>query len=196
MVQEIETYIKYLVSFDPNLSHPHIDDFLSQLTISKHKKNSIYLKNSVVPTEIGFIINGLIRSYIVDEKGNEKTINFFPEMTYVGDYHAFINKIKSQYFFQCIETTTIINIPYKVLTDGYRKNPSLEKHGRILAEKKLVSQNIRLKSFMTLTAEERYLDFIEQNPKLLSRISISQLSSYLGVERQSLTRIRKRLSIG
>ena len=43
-------------------------------------------------------------------------------------------------------------------------------------------------------AEERYLDFIKNNQNIINRISLSSLSSYLGIERQSLSRIRKNIS--
>jgi len=55
-------------------------------------------------------------------------------------------------------------------------------------------QQKRIESFLFETAEERYLDFIKDNPDLINRVSISHLSSSLRIERQTLTRIRKKLA--
>jgi CRP-like cAMP-binding protein len=192
MLPEIEIYHNYLSSFDENLREP-FDGFFKYLSISTLKKNSIYLSENTVPNELGFIVNGLIRSYIIDANGNDKTINFFPEKNYVGDYEATQIKVSARYTFQCLERTTLVHIPYTALQEGLKQNPGLEKHARILAEKKLSTQNSRLKRFLTQTAEQRYLFFVQNNPELFNRISLTHLSSYLGIERQSLTRIRKNL---
>jgi DNA-binding MarR family transcriptional regulator len=55
-------------------------------------------------------------------------------------------------------------------------------------------QQRRIESFLFENAETRYLDFIKENPDLFNRVSLSYLASYLGIERQSLTRIRKKLA--
>ncbi|RIH63503.1 Crp/Fnr family transcriptional regulator [Mariniphaga sediminis] len=193
MSPEFRTYQDYLSSFDIKVSDL-LGNFFNHLSILKLKKNNIYLSENTIPNELGFIVNGLMRSYIIDENGNERTINFFTELNYVGDYQSLISKTPTMYVFQCLENTTLIQIPYTALEEGYNQNPVLEKHGRILAEKKLSMQNNRIKTFLTQTAEQRYLSFIRKNPGLFNRISLTHLSSYLGIERQSLTRIRKKLA--
>jgi Mn-dependent DtxR family transcriptional regulator len=55
-------------------------------------------------------------------------------------------------------------------------------------------QQRRIESFLFENAETRYLDFIKESPDVYSRVSLTQLSSFLGIERQSLTRIRKKLA--
>ncbi|WP_227548729.1 hypothetical protein [Moraxella catarrhalis] len=57
-----------------------------------------------------------------------------------------------------------------------------------------MAQNIaRIDSLLITDGQTRYVRFIETNPKLAARISVSDLSSYLGMSRQMLTRIRKKL---
>jgi CRP/FNR family transcriptional regulator len=87
-----------------------------------------------------------------------------------------------------------VNISYQLMQEAFSKFPSLEKYGRLIAEKILKIQQHRIESFLFETAEERYLNFIKENPELFSRVSVSYLSTYLGIERQSLTRIRKKLA--
>jgi hypothetical protein len=62
-----------------------------------------------------------------------------------------------------------------------------------VAEEVVVMQQSRIESFLFENAEQRYLNFISSNPNLFNRISLTYLSSYLGIERQSLSRIRKSL---
>jgi hypothetical protein len=63
-----------------------------------------------------------------------------------------------------------------------------------VAEEVVVMQQSRIESFLFENAEQRYLNFISGNPNLFNRISLTYLSSYLGIERQSLSRIRKYLT--
>ena len=62
--------------------------------------------------------------------------------------------------------------------------------GRFIAENVLTILSDRVESFLFNTAKERYLKFITENPELLQRVSLTHLSSFLGIERQSLSRIR------
>ncbi|MBU2940535.1 Crp/Fnr family transcriptional regulator [Lacinutrix sp. C3R15] len=52
----------------------------------------------------------------------------------------------------------------------------------------------RVKDFQVLTAKERYLKFIKQHPNLALNVSIDNIASFLGIEPQSLSRIRKQIA--
>ncbi len=70
----------------------------------------------------------------------------------------------------------------------------MERFGRLVAERVLTNQQQRIESFQFLNAEQRYLEFIETYPELYNRVSLTHLSTYLGIQRQSLTRIRQKLA--
>jgi hypothetical protein len=63
-----------------------------------------------------------------------------------------------------------------------------------VAEAVLSSLQKRIESFLFMNAEQRYLQFIAENPGLMQRISLTHLSASLGIERPSLSRIRKKLA--
>jgi hypothetical protein len=69
-----------------------------------------------------------------------------------------------------------------------------ERNGRLIAEEVLRQQQRRIESFQFDSAEQRYLDFIKEHPELFNRVSLTHLSSFLGIERPSLSRIRKRIA--
>lgn len=64
---------------------------------------------------------------------------------------------------------------------------------RCSAEKSCQMHQDRIEAFLFETAEQRYLNFIRQQPEIFNRVSVTHLCSYIGVKRQSLTRIRKKL---
>jgi len=165
------------------------------LTISEFKAKQYYLKAGQVQTAIGYMVSGLIRSYYIDDKGNQITISFVKEKEYVTDYGAFVRQKPSKYYFQCLEPCVVVNLLYSEMQDGYNEYKNIERYGRLVTEEILVQQQTRLESFLFEKAEERYLNFIKRSPNLFNRISLTYLASYLGIERQSLSRIRKKLAM-
>ena len=168
----------------------------SGLTISELKSKHFYIHANTIQKELGFVFSGLLRAYYIDNNGNEISVNFIRERRYATHYSAFITQIPSKYNFQCIEPSIIVNLSYNHIQEGYARFPILERYGRLVAEEVLKFQQKRIEGFLFDNATTRYLDFIKENADLFNRVSISYLSSYLGIERQSLNRIRKKLAHG
>ena len=166
------------------------------LKITILQPKHFFIHANAIQQEIGYVYTGLLRAFYVDENGNEITVNFIPENRYATHYSAFISRTPSKYYFQCLEPTMLVTLSYEHIQDGYEKYTNIERYGRLVAESVLKFQQKRIESFLFEKAEQRYLDFIQMNPNLFNRISISHLSSFLGIERQTLTRIRQKLARG
>jgi CRP/FNR family transcriptional regulator, anaerobic regulatory protein len=95
---------------------------------------------------------------------------------------------------ECLEPYYIVNLSYAYVQQGYNTYPGLQRFGRLIAEAVLTSQQKRIESFLFDHAETRYINFVNDYPDLFNRISLSYLSSYLGIERPSLSKSRKKLS--
>ncbi len=125
---------------------------------------------------------------------NLLVIEFMAENQDVGHYPAFMKKTPSPFSYQCLEPTIMINIPIGHMNKAYQYIPKWNYYGRLAMENAFTAQKKRIVSLLSQTAEQRYLLFIEQYPHLFQRVPVTHLCSYLGVERQTLTRIRKKLS--
>lgn len=191
-----EIFLRSVREICPKLTDIELSQFASRLTIKELKKKELFLQSGKIQKAIGFIAKGLIRSFSIDQEGHEITVGFYFEGDYATHYPSFISQKPSRYSIQCLEPTTMICLSFEDMQLMYRQFPGFEKYGRLIAEEILIRQQARIESFIFQTAEERYLDFIEHEPTLFSRISLSLLCSYLGIERQTLTRIRQRLAHG
>lgn len=194
--QAFDTYLISVKSLCPRLSGEELDYFKIGLKITELQPKHFFIHANAIQQEIGYVYKGLLRAFYVDEKGNEITVNFVPENRYATHYSAFISRTPSKYYFQCIEPTLLVTLSYEHIQKGYEKFTNIERYGRLVAESVLKFQQKRIESFLFETAEQRYLDFIKDNVNLFNRVSLSHLSSYLGIERQTLTRIRQRLTKG
>lgn len=190
----IELYIQSIRAICPNLTDLELAQVALKVSVSEAKKKDFFIQSGEIQKTIGFIAKGLIRTYYIDELGNERNVGFFSEGEYATHYPAFISKLPSKYSIQCLEPTTFVHLTLEDLQEIYQLYPNVERYGRLIAEDVLIKQQARIESFVFQTAEERYLDFIRNHSKVFNRISLSQLCSYLGIERQSLTRIRQKLA--
>ena len=192
----MNTYLNAVRTLCPNVSHTALNYLKSGLRVVELQPKHFFIHANVIQQEIGFVFQGLIRAFYIDNQGNEITVNFVQENRYATHYTAFITRTPGKYYFQSIEPTILVNLSYDHIQTGYDKFPDIERYGRLIAEEVLKFQQKRIESFLFDTAEQRYLDFIKENPDLFNRVSLSHLSSFLGMERQTLTRIRQKLAKG
>ena len=193
MKEAIDTFIHSLISLCPKLTESELEYIRSGISITTLQSKEYYVHANEVQKHIGFVSQGLIRCYYLDKYGKDITVRFIKEQHYATHYSAFITQTPSKYYFQCIEPTTIVSVSYKHIQEGYEQFPIFERYGRLVAEEVLKMQQKRIESFLFENAETRYLEFVKENPDLFNRVSLSHLASFLGIERQSLTRIRKNL---
>jgi CRP/FNR family transcriptional regulator, anaerobic regulatory protein len=189
-----DMFLKSVGASCPNFTIAELGQFATRLTVKELKKKDLFLQSGKIQKAIGFITKGLVRSFFIDGGGNEITVGFYSEGDYATHYPAFITRRPSMYSIQCLEPTTMVCLSFEDMQWIYKQLPGFEKYGRLVAEEILKLQQARIESFIFQTAEERYVDFIEHHSTLFNRISLSNLCSYLGIERQTLTRIRQKLA--
>lgn len=189
----IQAYSNALQKVCPNLKAEEINFMCSKLTVTKLEANILYLKAGKIQESIAFSFKGLLRSFFINDKGEEITIAFIKENNYAADYDAFLGQKPSNYYIETIEPCWLINVPFTSIQECYSKFKNCENYGRLVTEKHLNKVQNRINSFLLNNAEQRYINFISQNKDILNRISLTHLSSFLGIKRQTLTRIRKKI---
>lgn len=177
----------------PELQDNDLKEFINGLSVKTIKPKEYIFDLDIIQKEIAFVVSGLVRSYYIDSKGFEKTSWFVKEYEYVTDYPAFLNGSKTNYIFEAIEPTTIVILPKITMDEAYKSSQKFERYGRIMSEEILKYLQYRIENLLFKSATERYKDFIDNEKDLLKRVSVGHIASYLGIERQSLTRIRKAL---
>jgi CRP/FNR family transcriptional regulator, anaerobic regulatory protein len=194
MQEFIDSYLQYLLKICPSLLAKELRYFQNGMNIIQLPTKHFLIHSGEVQKQIGFVASGLLRAFYIDDNGNEITIRFIAENNFATDYPAFICQAPSKYYIQCLEPSCIINLSYNYVQQGYDTHAGLERFGRLIAEAVLKSQQKRIESFLFDNAETRYINFVNDYPDLFNRVSLSYLSTYLGIERQSLSRIRKKIS--
>ncbi len=175
------------------LSREEFISFATLLTTRRLAKHESLLQAGEVCTHIAFINQGCLRYYYLKD-GNEFNGQFFFEGSWVGDYQSFLTGQASVQYIDALEDTELLVIRRDDLQALYAENPQFERFGRLLAENVVIGSQRRTASLLFDTPEERYLKLISERPKVVERIPLHHIASYLGIKPESLSRIRKRLA--
>ncbi|MBE9583246.1 Crp/Fnr family transcriptional regulator [Mucilaginibacter sp. JRF] len=161
----------------------------------KLRRKQYLLQEGDVCKNLTFVAKGLLRTYNVDEKGDEHMSVFGWEGWWISDFNSFLTGEKSVFNIDAIENSELLLISqsdYEALTLAV---PVMDRYFRILYQNSLVTKERRLMSAVTYTAEEKYLKLIESNPQIIQRIPQNLIASYLGIAPETLSRIKKNLAL-
>jgi CRP-like cAMP-binding protein len=165
------------------------------LSVKYYKKNQYYLSSGEIEQQIGFISSGSFKWYFINDKAEEVNYHFFFENNFIVDYLSFIMQSPSQMFIQAMTNSTVILLPKrKKILESYSNSHNWERFGRIISELVYAETANKVHDFLFRTAEERYVNLLAQHPDIFQKVSLSNISSYLGIQGPSLSRIRKRIS--
>lgn len=160
-----------------------------------YKKGESYNNINQVCKQLGFVLNGVFRTYhLDDEDGEEKNLFFYSANQIVVSFASFINQMPCHYYTQAMVDSKVIYINYEHLSHLYKTSHEWEHFGRILAEQASNIAFDRTESLLFQSAEQRYLNFQSQHPHLINEIPLYHISSYLGIQGPSLSRIRKKIA--
>ena len=156
------------------------------------KKGTILLKEGQKTKESYFVLKGCIRTYYVID-AEEKTTAFYTEMEGLTP-PCVISKTPSDYYVSCIEDCILLISNSDMEAEVNAKFPKFESLCKKLSEELLAKERMDFDEFKTSTPEQRYLNLLEKRPDLIQRVPQHQLASYLGIQPQSLSRLRARIS--
>jgi len=166
-----------------------------QLRKREYKKNDFYLRAGETEEQIGFTTRGSFKWYYINQKGEEVNFHFFLDNNFVVEYRSFITRKPSQMYIQAMEDSEVILLPKREkILELYSLSHNWERFGRIISETVYAETALRVQDFLFRSAEERYRNLLKQYPDIFQRVSLSNISSYLGIQGPSLSRIRKRIS--
>lgn len=140
-----------------------------------------------------FIHVGAIRVYYQTEQ-QEFTLNFHFANEFVSAFSSFLTQTPSRLYLQALEQVEVSRIHRQHLYNSYKQYHKAERIGRLFAETLYVQKTNREIDLLSLSAEEQYINLLRKNPKLVNTISVKHLASYLGIQPESLSRIRQKVN--
>ena len=178
-----------------SLSEKETETFCSLFQPKPVKRKSFLLREGEVCQFEGFVTKGLFRVYHIDQNGFEQILYFAVENWWVTDIDSFTNERPSQLIIEALEDSEVLIISKKDKEFAYENLPEIEKLFRVMTQKTHVALQRRMIDNLSKTAEQRYIEFSEKYPQLMTRLSNIQIAAYLGITNVFLSNIRKKMSL-
>lgn len=168
--------------------------FLTCLRFKKIAKKQYFLRAGEVSYEKAYINKGCARVYVIDELGHERILFLAFEDWWVADLDSHFSGRPGTNYIQMLEDSDLLTVTRKDFDEMADRIPKMRKWDAEKMTRSAAAGRKRIEDMKTLTPEERYLQLMEKHPQVFQRIPLQYIASYLNIEPQSLSRIRKRLS--
>ncbi|NML21218.1 Crp/Fnr family transcriptional regulator [Pseudoflavitalea sp. G-6-1-2] len=173
------------------LSDQEFEYILSHFTLRKLRKHQFLVQEGDAVLTDNFVLRGLLKASYTNDEGKEHILQFAMEDWWVSDYQAYANQTKAMLNIDCLEDVEVLGITLtnreKLCADLHK----IEHFFRIKLNGGFLASQRRILSLLNNNASERYDLLLHQYPSLFQRVSKTLIASYLGVSRETLSRLSK-----
>lgn len=191
-----DAYLNYLRKFS---SRPLTDDekelIRQNFTPARLRKRQYILQAGDICKKFAFIVKGAMRMYFLDDKGLEHIVRLGIEDWWMGDRESWVNITPSRYHIDALEQCDLLYLTLDNAKELKKKIPAFRQMMSKLDERNNMANERRLTSAISFTAEKRYIEFIECYPQLAARFSQHVIASYLGINKDTLSRVKRQYKL-
>jgi CRP/FNR family transcriptional regulator, anaerobic regulatory protein len=167
----------------------------TDLEIIEVPKKTILLRDGQTADYLYVVVEGLLRSYYIKDDA-EICSRFMKENHIVVSVNSFYDRKPGYEFIEAMEDSTLARIHYDRLQKLFKDHDEFNHTARLLTERYFVLSEERLFLLRKQKAEERYLFFLDKYADLINRVPLQYIATFLGMNLETLSRIRKKLSTG
>jgi len=190
-MEELIDYIEQSISLTAEMRSD-----LHAISIVKNvQKGEVLLSEKSLRKIQIFVVSGCLRSYYKTDNGKEHTLQFAIKNWWIGDYITMFKNEHSIMNIESISHSKVILFEHKDLENLYIKYPTLAVLQRKGLENRVAALQKRVLGLLTLTAKEKYQRFVADYQLFEKVIPNYQIASFLGITPESLSRVRKEISI-
>ena len=137
-----------------------------------------------------FVLEGVQTLYILNEKGQKVVLGFSYSGSPSGVFDSFIAQTASSTFLEVLKPSTLLGIHLSDYHDLFEKHPEFHKWGHLFFQEVLFGRLYREVELLTMSAEQRYVTFMQRCPEELKIIPQKYLASYLNMKPETFSRLR------
>lgn len=187
-----EQHIKNLVE---GITTAEMQEVCAACVFRKLRKKEQVLREGEISKHKIFVIKGLLRNLSIDNNGTEHILRFADAGSWTADPESFFSGQPSKFIIDALEPAEIAMFSHDSIEHLINTIPALGTYFRKMMTTNLGYIQHRVLTAISATAEEKYTGFMEKYPDLLRRVPLHMVASYLGVSRETLTRVRQGLAV-
>lgn len=159
--------------------------------LKKLRKHQYLIQSGDVCKMAAFVVKGALKKYTIDTTGKENILELYIENWWAGDKESFMIGTPTPYYIDAYEDSELLVINKEDYINKLNKMSFITELNSVLTEKQSFQLMKRLHSSQTLTAEQKYEQLQDTYPEFFQRFPQHIIASYLGMTKETLSRIRK-----
>ncbi|RNC87264.1 MAG: Crp/Fnr family transcriptional regulator [Winogradskyella sp.] len=180
---------KHIQEILPKLSDDEFSHITSFFKPLKRKKHQFLVQEGEMVTNEYWVIKGCIKAYYLDQKGKEHILQFATENWWITDFNAYFNQVKATIYIDCIEDSELLSITLDQRNQLCKESHNMEHYWRVKSNYGYAALQQRILSLLWMSAEDRYNQMLKLYPNLFQRVPKKMIAAYLGVSRETLSRL-------
>jgi CRP-like cAMP-binding protein len=185
------TFLKNHIQKITTVEEQELHYVLSHFKPKSIKKNQFLVQEGMAVPDDHLVTSGLLKAYHVDEEGKEHILQFAMEEWWITDYQAYFNNTKASIYIDCIEDAQLLCLSLQNREKICAEIHNMEHFFRKKTSAGYVALQQRLIAMLCCNAKQRYNKLVQQYPLLLQRVPKKYIAAYLGVTRETLSRLGK-----
>lgn len=184
-MNNLKNYIASVTAF----SEQSWEILLPCMTQKEFQRNEILLEAGQISNSVFYISSGLCKA-CVNQDGKEINTEFYFENDFASNIKSLTQSAKSDYFIKAVEKSVVVQFDKTKLLEAYSQSQQIESFGRKILEICMAKHEEHANNFKLLTPRQRFENLVTKRPDFLQRVSLTQTASYLGISRETLSRLR------
>ncbi len=148
------------------------------------KPRDFFLEQGKISDKIGLVISGLLRSYTLNDDGEQITTSFYETSAFVISAKSLEEKTPAQENIVAVDNTQILTVNADDLPKLFAEVPKWHSISLSLLSYNNEKINQRAYDLQTLSAKERYLKLIEMSPEIIKKAALKDIASYIWASMQ------------
>jgi len=157
----------------------------------KLRRNEFLFREGEICRHKVFIMSGLLRTFGITPDGSEHILQFSPELTWTLDAESYDRQIPSRFQISAVEPSDLLLWTKNDFEGLLAEFPLLKSYAAQVISGNIYSSRQRLLTALSATPEEKYEDFVQNSPDLLTRLPLRMIAAYLGISLKTLNRVRQ-----
>lgn len=183
----------YKVYQHPLLNHEALTRICQAHQYITFEKGGFLLQKGQIAQGYYILETGLIRAYVYDYNGQDKTLDFYSPTEVAIDVLSLFQRSPAQEDMQVLTSGTAWYIAYDDFQELYHTIPGFSEWGRLWMTTKLFYFKQRALDMITLSAKDRYINLYQTKPEIIKSAPLKHIASFLGITDTSFSRIRKEI---
>jgi len=185
------TQLEQYITLNFGVSGDELSKIASLFTPETLRKGEFFILCGSNCDKLSFVQSGFLRLFA---RAGDKDITqwIFSKGYFIGDMHILTFNVPSRWNIQAltdIELFTIQKEDYNRIVDTIPRWPEIEKYFMVSC---FALMENRIFAHLSMSAEERYTAFYEQNKELFNQVPLQFIASLLGMTPETFSRMRKR----